>query len=256
MTQCSPQHVADALLAARQQHRTLQSADHSHMLNSADDAYDAQAAVARQLGWFDINFPRYWKSGGASRESMLTHAPLPPKGVWRSPASAGDFPFHNRYIEAEIALRLGQDVNAQDAAILDEASTISRIDAMAVSIEIVDSRWIEGISAPPLLRLADLQSHGALVLGDWQPWSAQDWSQQTCRVKIGQQPVVEQSGSHPLGRPTWGLPAWLRHATRDGATVPAGTVVTTGTWVGILEAHQGDHVIVSFDGIGLAEVQL
>jgi 2-keto-4-pentenoate hydratase len=36
----------------------------------------------------------------------------------------------------------------------------------------------------------------------------------------------------------------------------AGTVVTTGTWVGILTAGEGDLVSVEFPGIGRASVQL
>jgi 2-keto-4-pentenoate hydratase len=52
------------------------------------------------------------------------------------------------------------------------------------------------------------------------------------------------------------LAAWLRHLTRDGATVPAGTVVTTGTWCGMLPAAAGDRVDVRFDGIGSAQLQL
>jgi 2-keto-4-pentenoate hydratase len=59
-----------------------------------------------------------------------------------------------------------------------------------------------------------------------------------------------------MADPVWVLPAWLRHATRDGATVPAGTVVTTGTWCGLLPAMQGDLVRARFDGIGEASVQL
>ena len=48
----------------------------------------------------------------------------------------------------------------------------------------------------------------------------------------------------------------LRHATRHGETVPRGTVVTTGTWCGMLAAKEGDLVRVAFDGIGEASVQL
>jgi 2-keto-4-pentenoate hydratase len=51
------------------------------------------------------------------------------------------------------------------------------------------------------------------------------------------------------------LPGWLRHATRDGATLRAGTVVTTGSWCGVLFAHAGDRVTVTFDGVGIASVQ-
>ena len=50
--------------------------------------------------------------------------------------------------------------------------------------------------------------------------------------------------------------AWLRHATRDGAVVAAGTVLTTGTWCGMLQAQAGDAVTVEFDGIGAAAIQL
>jgi len=45
---------------------------------------------------------------------------------------------------------------------------------------------------------------------------------------------TERIGTHSLRDPAWVLPQWLRHATRHGATLPAGTVVTTGTWAGVV----------------------
>jgi len=38
--------------------------------------------------------------------------------------------------------------------------------------------------------------------------------------------------------------------------VPAGTVVTTGTWVGVLPIVPGETVVVEFPGIGRAEATL
>ena len=55
---------------------------------------------------------------------------------------------------------------------------------MAVSIELVDSRWQQGVQAPALLKLADLSSHGALVLGEWIPFAARDWAAQRATVRI------------------------------------------------------------------------
>jgi 2-keto-4-pentenoate hydratase len=127
---------------------------------------------------------------------------------------------------------------------------------MTVSIEVVDSRWRQGREAAALLKLADLQSHGALVLGDWQPFAPRDWSRQACEVRIGDAPARKFEGTQSLGDPVWLLPIWLRHATRAGETVRKGTVVTTGTWCGLLEARQGDLVQVRFDGIGEATLQL
>ena len=121
---------------------------------------------------------------------------------------------------------------------------------MCVSIELVDSRWAEGLDAPPLAKLADLQSHGALVLGDWVPFATRDWAAQLCRVTIGDRPTVELRGSHAHGRP--GLRAARLaapcHAQRRSAA--AGTVVTTGTWCGLLHAAAGDLVIAEFPGSG------
>ncbi|MCB1999441.1 MAG: fumarylacetoacetate hydrolase family protein [Rhodoferax sp.] len=246
--------TARALVTARRMH-VPQSAVHACPVDAAA-AYATQSRVAQALGWFRDQAPRYWKSGGPSRQAVMTHAALPPEGVWQSPADASGWPFRLRGIEAEIALRLGQAVTVQDAQALDLARARTLVDAMCVSIEIVDSRWQEALHAPDLAKLADLQSHGALVLGDWVAFEPRDWSTQTCRVTIGSQAPVERCGSHAMGDPAFVLLAWLRHLTRDGDAVAAGTVVTTGTWVGILDAVAGDRVDVAFAGIGAASVQL
>ncbi len=235
------------LTAARRTHEP--AAANAALLPDAQAAYEVQDAVAGGLGWFAGAPARHWKSGGSSRDAVLTHAPLPPEGVWPSPADAGKWPFRLRGIEAEIALRLAREVTPAMAQNLDAATLI---DAMCVSIEIVDSRWIEGLEAPALAKLADLQSHGALVLGEWRPFEARDWAAQECRVQIGEQTPIRRRGSHALADPTYVLPAWLRHVTRDGRSVAAGTVVTTGTWVGILNATAGERVLASFEGIGQA----
>lgn len=245
--------IADAIAEAT--HRLLTArrsggAQPALDLPDAPAAYAVQAAVAEALGWFGGGVPRHWKSGGAGRTAALTHAPLPPGGVHASPADLRDVPFHFRGIEAEIALRLGEPVDAARAASADPVA----IEAMCVAIEVVDSRWAESVQAPPLAKLADLQSHGALVLGDWVPYAVRDWAAQSVRVQIGER-VLDFRGTHAFGDPAWGLPAWLRHATQGGAVLPGGTVVTTGTWCGLPMAAAGDAVRVVFDGIGEARVQ-
>lgn len=225
-------------------------------LASAQAAYAVQAQVARVLGWFDDpRRPMHWKSGGATRDG-LTHAALPPAGIWPSPARAGAWPFRLRGIEAEVALRLREPVDAARAAALDEGQARALVDAMTVSIEVVDSRWTEGLDAPPLAKLADLQCHGALVLGEWVAFDAgRDWSRQRCEVQIGAQPAQSFVGSHSLGDPAAVLWPWLQHATRDGTVLAAGSVVTTGSWCGLLHAQPGDGVDVRFEGLGAARLQ-
>jgi 2-keto-4-pentenoate hydratase len=95
-----------------------------------------------------------------------------------------------------------------------------------------------------------------LVLGEWIPFAVRDWAAQNVTVRIGRGSPARFTGSHSMGDPAWVLPAWLRHAAREGHTVPRGTVVTTGTWCGMLPADAGDLVTARFEGIGEASLQL
>jgi 2-keto-4-pentenoate hydratase len=258
MTRADLRALTDALVAARRDLARPTPLVLASALQNADEAYAVQAATAAALGWFDTgsdDAPRHWKSGGPSRSAVLTHAALAPAGVWASPADASRAAWRLRGIEAEVALRLGEDVDRSRAAALDLEQARALVDAMCVSIEIVDSRWATGLDAPPLAKLADLQLHGALVLGDWQPFdAARDWSAQRCVVHVGASEHTFR-GTHSLADPAFVLPAWLRHATRNGQVVRAGSVVTTGTWCGILQAQAGDLVSARFDGLGQVQVQ-
>lgn len=252
MTTSTPEAVAQALLAARRDRTAIDVTPLA--LAGAEQAYAVQDLVWQQLA---PGAPqRHWKSGGPSREATLTHAPLLPAGVWTSPAAAGSFHFNMRLIEAEIALRLARDVTPAQAKALTHEAAPGLVDAMCVSIEVVDSRWQQRGATPALPKLADFQAHGALVLGEFVPFAARDWSAQRCTVAIGDEPVREFRGSQALVDPTWLLPIWLQHVTRHGDTARAGTVVTTGTWCGMLPAQAGQLVVARFDGIGQASVQL
>jgi 2-keto-4-pentenoate hydratase len=248
--------LTEAFLATRRAGPALDHAGFAATVTSADDAYAVQHDQLAALDGAEV-VPRHWKSGGASRDTALTHAPLPRAGILANGADASKVGLRHLLIEAEIALRLARDVTAADAAALQHGPVDGLVDAMCVSIELVDSRWAAYKEAPALLKLADFQSHGALVLGEFVPYQARDWSRQECRVRIGDCKWRVFTGTHSLGAPEWLLPLWLRHATgKTGHAVPKGTVVTTGTWCGLLEARRGDRVEVEFEGVGAAAVAL
>ena len=256
MNTAAIQTVADALIAARRDRTPSNAQPFADTLQTSQEAYAVQAAVAQALDGASPVIAQHWKSGGPSREATLTHAPLPSAGVRTSPADMRDLHFNLRLIEAEVALRLGQAVTPAMAAALTPEDAAALLDGMTVSIEVVDSRWQDLPKVPALLKLADLQVHGALALGEWVPFVARDWAAQTCEVTIGSHAPQHFAGTHSLRDPAWLLPIWLRHVTRDGQTVPAGTVVTTGTWCGMLKAQAGDRVTARFAGLGEAQVQL
>lgn len=196
--------IAEALMGARRDGKALDPADWQAAVPDMEAAYAVQAAVADAQGWFAGGAPRAWKSGGPSRSQVLTHAPLPPAGVRMSPADYTDMRFHAPLIEIEVALRLARAVSAETAAALaaaaDRADEAGRaeladriadelVDAICVSIEVVDSRWSDPALAPPPMKLADLQSHGALALGAWVSWERRDWA--ACMFRPDQRGKVQ-----------------------------------------------------------------
>lgn len=243
------EQASAALLDARRSGRTVAA------LPIADEAaaYAVQGRVLQGLGQGPAT---HWKSGGRTLAEQ-THAPLPPAGIHASPADLRDWPFLSfRGVEAEIALRLSRAVSAEEAATLDVDGARALVDAMTVTLELCDARWTEGREASALAKLADFQSHGMLIVGTWLPYTPQaDWASQRCTVHIGDDAARLYTGTHTLGDPAAVLPLWLRHATQDGP-LPAGTVVTTGSWCGMVVAPAGAAVRVVFDGIGEVSVQL
>lgn len=249
--------IADALWWCRKLgERVANGADVAYMLHDAAQARAVHNALGVARKWWPAgSVPRYWKSGGPARGAALVHAPLPEPGVHAgvAVAPAPEHVFSLRGVEGEVALRIRQDVTAEQAAALTPETARDLVDACAVAIEFVDSRWREGTQAPALTLLADGQCHGGLAISDWQnfaPLRQHDWSQQTCTLQVNDGAVQSFTGTHSLQDPTWLLAAWLQHVTQHYGTVAAGTVVTTGTWTGCPEVQAGDLVTVRFDGLG------
>ncbi|KQW42324.1 MULTISPECIES: hypothetical protein [unclassified Roseateles] len=212
--------LIQALVTAHRNGTALLAADWVGTVHDEADAYAVQMGVAAALGW---RLDR-WKSGGASAQGPFSHSPVNPVA---GTALLG--------VEAEVALRVGADGSPQ---------------SMCVAIELVASRWAEGLDAPALLRMADHQSNAGLLLGPWQPYRALDWGLLEWRLAIPGQPDIVRRGGHSLADPAGVLPSWLRHVTRNGWTPPAGTVVTTGAWGGLHSWTGAVRGTLSVDGLG------
>ncbi len=212
--------LIQALAASHRNGTRLRAADWLNAVPTEADAYAVQDGVARALGW---PLDR-WKSGGAGPQGPFSHSPVNPVA---STTLLG--------LEAEVALRVGADGTPE---------------AMCIAVELVASRWEESLAAPDLLRMADCQSNAGLLLGGWQPYRALDWANVEWRLALPGQTDIVRRGGHSLANPAGVLPAWFTHATRNGGTVKAGTVVTTGAWGG-LHAWTGPvQGTLAMDGLG------
>lgn len=253
------QALVQALARARHDQTRLRAADWLDAVTNEEQAYAVQQGVARTLGWVSPQRPvaSAWKSGAATRDGPYGHAPLDPAGLRQQRFEALPPVDLLLGFEAEIALRLGRDVSPGQALALQPEQVLRRpghwIDALCVSVELVGSRWQEGLDAPELLRLADHQSHAGLLLGPWQRFAPRDWSMIGLRIAQPGRAALRLTGAHALLDPAWLLPAWLRHLSRDGHSVPAGTLVSTGAWGGLQglspAGRDGAPIEVEFEGL-------
>lgn len=252
--------IAQTLLTARRDQTPADATPFGGQLHTAAEAFAVQEIVLASLAPQQASMSRHWKSGGPSRTGEILTTALLDAGIWKSPAQAGAHPFNLRLIEIEIAFKTKHAVTPAQALNMTQEQGHALIEAFTITIEVVDSRWQQGNDTAALLKLADMQSHGVLVVGQWQVYGEQearrDWSKQRCTVKIGAQAPLEFVGTHSMQDPRWVIPYWVQHATAGGQTLPAGAVVTTGSWSGVPAAQAGDLVVAQFDGIGSASVQL
>jgi 2-keto-4-pentenoate hydratase len=218
------------------------------------DAYAVQHAIAAAFDWFAAP-AKAWKVGAASRTATPSAAPLPANAVLDSVATFARGTFNRILIEGEIAFRLRAPLRAEvpDDA-LDAVS--ASIGDLVVTIEVVDPRYSDLDAADPAQRLADQLLNGALVVGSGVPWRGSlDWTAQVAIVRQNGKVVRQTRGGHPLGDLLF-LVEWLAgHAQQRGPSLPAGTIISAGTWTGVFEAAAGDTIDVEFPGIGRASAR-
>lgn len=208
---------------------------------------DAQAAYAVQSALLDGLGPRGgWKVGAASPSATPFSAPLPaacllPSGTVFAGAMRG--------VELELALRLGRDVQAG------EALRRSDFDALLPAIEVVETRLAEWERAPTLLKLADLQTHGALVLGEPIPMRLLDFEALEAELGLDGEVVAATRGANTAGSLEWLLEGLSQRLASRGDALRQGEILTTGSLTGMIFATPGARVLGRLAGIGEVTLQ-
>ena len=83
-----------------------------------------------------------------------------------------------------------------------------------------------------------------------------DWAAQVARLSVDGKEVGRYQGAHPCGNPIWMGSQWLQHAVARHDRLPAGSVLTTGSWSGMVWLAGPAEVHAVFDGIGEARLIL
>lgn len=239
----TPDTVARALWVARREGRRVPQA----LVQPADrrEAYAIQDATLAAIGAIGG-----WKVGARGADHEPTCAPLPAEGLLPDGAVLQGPAWRLRGIEAEVGFRLGTDLPPRAAPYTTE-EIASAVDAVLPVIEVVESRLADWLGAGSEAQLADLLNHGALVVGQPQPFAPAwfDLRQAEAELRFDDQIVAHTVGEHPS--PDAGsLLTWLaNHCAARGAGLKAGQIVTSGSCTGLLFASQGTAVRVAIQGL-------
>ena len=189
---------------------------------------------------------------------------MPPKGevvrgvvlqsrLFASPARVKALEMPLLGIEQEIAFRFDKAMPAR-ATDYSRQEIEDSVTAL-VAIEIVDSRYRDYQNAPPIEKFADFCSNGGLVTGTANPdWRKIDLSKLEAVLTFDGKVVHQGAGGHPTTDPLIGAIA-LVNEMRKTEGIPAGRVVTTGTYTGMNYATPGQKVVATFTGFGKAEIE-
>lgn len=155
-------------------------------------------------------------------------------------------------VEPEIAFRLHRPLRGPGVTIED---VLDATDALAVALEIVDSRivdWRITLSDT----IADNASSGAVVLGPWIPISeSPDLVTAHADLLVNGELTGSGTGAAVLGHPAAAV-AWLANALADFDTaLERGQFVMSGSMTSAAFVYAGDHAAVDIDGLGSIRIE-
>lgn len=243
-----PQTAAAELVEARRSRRVLDTRGRSPA--GVDEAYAVQDAVARELGPV-----AGWKVGAKTPDDTPLAAPLFGSLIRPSPATWPSDAFQMIGIEAEIAFRIAKTVEPRTAP-LSTGDVFAHVASVHTAIEIVDTRLADWREADRLWALADNQTNGAFAYDPvGLPWRDADHTDAQVRLEVNGKVLVEQAGGNTGGDPRTLLVWLVNHcATRRGG-LTAGTMVTTGSYTGMIFIEPRAEVRASFAGLGTCEAR-
>lgn len=225
MTQSLSQRLADA----RRDHVTLD------MLSPDQTPADASAAYAIQHEILSLNGAGIggWKIGAKSADGPIQGAPLPDVDLHADGARLSRASFAPLGLELEIAFRFNRSFEPS-ARPYSEDEVKAAIGSIGATIEIVASRYAAWPKVDKLAQLADLQNHGALIVGEFTPYRDDfPFVAPSLRFSFDGHDVVEATPANPAGDPRRLLSWLVNHATSRGIAVTPETIVTAGSYTGM-----------------------
>jgi 2-keto-4-pentenoate hydratase len=227
MTSSLSQRLADA----RRNRSTLEldTLSPEQIPTTAEAAYAIQHEILSACG----TRVGGWKIGAKSADGPIQGAPLPDVDLHANGARLSREGFAPLGLELEVAFRFGRSFEPSTTPYSEDEVRAS-IGSIGATIEIVASRYAAWPNVDKLAQLADLQNHGALIVGEFTPYHEDfPFVAPSLTFSFDGQDVIQAPPANPAGDPRRLLTWLVNHATSRGITVTPEMVITAGSYTGM-----------------------
>jgi len=177
-------------------------------------------------------------------------------GLMDAPALVARARFQMAALECEFAFSMARDLAPRDGDYsVDEVR--DAVHSLLPAVEIVSPR-LDDLTGHGLASvIADGAIHGALILGlDVHDWHDVDIETAPVRLLIDGEEIEAGTGANALGSPLKALTWFVNRFTGTGATLPAGSVITTGTCAGFHTIEAGQEAVADFGDLGEVDITM
>ncbi|MEM5338986.1 2-keto-4-pentenoate hydratase [Paraburkholderia azotifigens] len=241
------------LADARADHTTLASLSPELIPADMSAAYAIQHALLATRGARIGG----WKTGAKSADGAIQGAPLPLTDLHADGAHLPRAHYKPLGLELEIAFRFGRSFEPAANA-WHEVEVLDAIESMAATIEIVASRFAQWPNVDKLAQLADLQNHGALIVGEFTPYRRDfPFVAPSLSFAFDGQDVVKATPANPCGDPRRLLTWLVNHCTQHHRiAVTPDMILTTGSYTGMFFPQDAGTAHGQIDGLAPVSVTL
>ncbi|MDR5767371.1 2-keto-4-pentenoate hydratase [Caballeronia sp. LZ008] len=242
--------LARLLVDARAHRAKLDALPLGARPSDADDAYAAQDATLRALN-ADIGG---WKVGAKTHDGPIQGAPLPADGMHKTGARLSMLAFGKAGLELEVAFRIGRRFEPNSGPYSDE-DVVAAIESVHAAIEVVASRFAAWPDVEKPWQLADLQNHGALIVGEGVPYDAAfPFVSPAMAFTFDGASLFDGVPANPAGDPRRLLAWTVNHSVARGLAVERGTVLTAGSYTGMAFPDVPGTAIGAIEGLPAVEL--
>ncbi|MCU1716114.1 2-keto-4-pentenoate hydratase [Pseudomonas sp. 5P_3.1_Bac2] len=244
--------LAQLLVNAQQQQQPVEHLESALWPKDRAEAYATQEHIL-QLRGATVGG---WKVGAKDATGQAQGSPLPANCLFASGQHFAPKRYAPAGLELEIAFRLGREFKPREQP-YSEAEVLAAVDGMTATMEVVSSRFAELPHDAPLLQLADLLNHGALVVGEFVPYDKNfNFLQPSLNLSFAGRNITPAVAANPAGDPRRLLSWLVNHHTQQGHSLAAGLVITTGSYTGMYFANQAGELRGQIEGLPALSLHL